>query len=215
MDSKKLSTIFRSEYTKKSLDDDMLIKNPFDQFNQWFQGWVQTNPETPNAMTLSTATNKGTPSSRIVLLKHFDQEKLTFFTDYTSKKGQDLKNNPIGSLLFFWDKHEQTVRIEGTIKKTNLKESDEYFFSRPKNSQIAAIISNQSQKINSQKELLEKFKKAKEDYKNKPIIRPKEWGGYALTPNYFEFWQGKPNRLHDRISYQKEDSHWIISRLYP
>ncbi len=205
----------RKEYSLKTLDIKDLSINPLDQFNLWFQEASEAKVIEINAMTLSTIGIDGIPNGRIVLLKEVDSG-FVFFTNYESQKGKELAKNPVASLTFFWPELERQVRIKGKVEKVSAELSDEYFFSRPLGSQIGAWTSPQSQKINSREELDQLQKITESKFKNNPITRPPHWGGYRLTPNCIEFWQGRPSRLHDRICYEKKDSNeWEISILAP
>jgi pyridoxamine 5'-phosphate oxidase len=204
----------RKDYLKNTLDEKQINKDPLLQFHQWLSEAINSGVEEPTAMVLSTVSEKGFPSSRMVLLKDADEKGFVFFTNYNSRKGKHLKQNPNASLLFFWKEPERQVRIEGSVIKVEASESDAYFNSRPEESQINAIISPQSEKI-SGRDFLEHsvndFIKSK-----KEIKRPEHWGGYILKPKYYEFWQGRQGRLHDRIIFcQGQNDEWKISRLAP
>ena len=203
----------RKEYSKFDLNESQLRKNPLDQFKIWFDETRNSDIPEPNAMVLSTVGQDLKPSSRVVLLKNITEEGFVFFTNYQSRKGHDLKQNANACLLFFWDKLERQVRIEGVVKPIEVSLSDQYFYSRPILSQIGSLISPQSHRIESRKELQEKF----QYYEAHPdeIKRPEHWGGYCLMPEYFEFWQGRENRLHDRLIYHRVNHDWEIGRLAP
>lgn len=203
----------RREYTGEALNKENVDVNPIQQFRIWFSEALESNIEDVNAMTLASSTASGIPSARIVLLKHFDEKGFTFFTNFDSRKGAELATNPFGAILFFWKELYRQIRIEGTIEKVDDAESDEYFNSRPTESQIGAINSPQSSIIESREYLEKKI----EDFKSNQakIQRPKNWGGFRLIPNHIEFWQGRPNRLHDRILYELIENNWKISRLAP
>lgn len=202
----------RKNYTKNHLSESDVKNNPTEQFISWFEEAQKSTIRESNAMTLATATASGKPSARIVLLKEVDEKGFVFFTNYLSRKGNEISANPQAALLFFWDILERQVRIEGTLEKIAASESESYFNSRPLESRIGAIISKQSCVIKSREELEVEFEKAKE---NKEVKRPEYWGGYILKPNYFEFWQGGANRIHDRIIYTKHQQNWLIQRLAP
>lgn len=205
----------RENYTKGSLDITDVAPNPFAQFNRWFDEALKSEIREPNALTLSTVTADGKPSARVVLLKKLDTG-FTFFTNYLSRKGTELAENPNGCISFFWNELERQVRIEGIIEKVSEVESDEYFQSRPRGSQIGAWSSNQSMVIESRSVLEEREKALLAKYEGQAIPRPQHWGGYRLVPTYIEFWQGRPSRLHDRIAYSLEaDGQWKIGRLSP
>ncbi len=202
----------RRNYTKHELTEHKISPNPYEQFGWWLQDAGEAKIMEPNAMTLSTATKEGHPSSRIVLLKAFDENGFVFYTNYHSRKGKEISENPCAALLFFWDDLERQVRIEGTLEKVEAHLSEKYFSERPYESRLSAIVSEQSEEIPSREYLedkLEELKKAGE------IKRPENWGGYVLKAEYFEFWQGRASRLHDRIVYEKEQGAWKIKRLAP
>ena len=199
-----------AELSKKDVD-----ANPFDQFVQWLDTAIDANVYEPNAMVLSTVSSDSKPSSRVVLLKGVDEQGFRFYTNYLSKKGNELGGNKNASLLFFWPELERQVRVEGTIEKMVSQFSDDYFNKRPDDSKIGAIISPQSQIIPGREYLLEKKKELEQSLENKELKRPNYWGGYILSPNLFEFWQGRPNRLNDRIQYSLKNDNWEIVRLAP
>ncbi len=202
------------DYKKSSLDINNLCKNPTEQFNKWFEEAIKAGFPDPNAMCLSTANKNGKPSSRMVLLKDFDNNGFVFYTNYESRKAADIEENPYGALLFFWDVLERQVRIEGRIEKISIEESDKYFQTRPYTSKIGAWASKQSRELRSRFTLLREVAKLMLKY---PIYvpLPPNWGGYRLIPELFEFWQGRPNRLHDRFQYRLIEYNWEIKRLYP
>ncbi|KAA0890094.1 pyridoxamine 5'-phosphate oxidase [Pusillimonas sp. ANT_WB101] len=203
----------RHKYEKFELLESSLAANPFDQFSLWLDEALKANVTEATAMTLATATPEGRPSARIVLLKGFDAQGMVFFTNYLSRKGHELANNPNASLLFFWPALERQVRIEGVIEKIPAAESDQYFKSRPLESRIGAWVSPQSQPI-SRDELEARTAALTASLGDNPA-RPEHWGGYRLSPSYFEFWQGRPSRLHDRLVFQRENTHWALRRLAP
>jgi pyridoxamine 5'-phosphate oxidase len=206
----------RKDYKQHSLAEADVKQNPFDQFATWWDAAIHAAIDEVNAMTLATASPDGMPAARIVLLKGFDKRGFVFFTNYESFKGQQLAENPRACLVFFWKELERQVRITGLVEKTSPQESDDYFNSRPENSRIGAWSSPQSRVI-AGREVLEKNEKdfAKQ-FGIKPLTRPPYWGGYRVKPASFEFWQGRPSRLHDRIQYSLEDNgNWIIERLAP
>jgi pyridoxamine 5'-phosphate oxidase len=204
----------RSEYTLNGLHESDLDPNPLIQFSKWFEEVLISGLEEPNAMVLGTIHHEF-PTSRIVLLKDLDTG-FKFFTNYLSSKGRDIEKNPRVSLTFFWKELERQVRIEGIAEKTSEAESDEYFQSRPRGSQIGAWVSRQSSVIEN-REVLEKVTKdLEEKFADKPVTRPEHWGGYRVVPQYIEFWQGRPSRLHDRLAYVKvNENYWKIERLSP
>ncbi len=197
------------------LNETSVNKNPFIQFIKWYESVLNSNLNEPTAMMLSTADVNGNPSARIVLLKEIDDSGFVFYTNYESRKGKDLKENPKAALTFFWDELRRQIRIEGRIEKISRETSKEYFSSRLSESQIGAWVSAQSTVIQNREFLENKFDELKEKFGNEEIPLPDFWGGYRLIPNYFEFWQGRENRLHDRICYKKEIDEWKIFRLAP
>ncbi len=212
MDENSLSNL-RKNYEKGELLEDKIHSNPFKQFSVWFEEVLNSNIYEPNAMILATASDNK-PSARVVLLKGFDEIGFKFYTNYNSRKGQDLSVNPNAALLFYWMELERQVRIEGRIEKLSREESLEYFNSRPLESRYGALASNQSEIIPNREYLEKKFSELKEKYGFNPPM-PENWGGFILKPNLFEFWQGRPSRLHDRIVYERTESNWKIYRLSP
>lgn len=205
----------RTDYSKASLSPEEAAANPLEQFRQWFQEAQKAKAQEVNAMNLSTVGADGRPSSRIVLLKDLSDQGFVFFTNYNSRKGQQLEANPYAALTFFWPELERQVRIEGRLRKVSAEISDEYFSSRPRASQIGAWASPQSQEISSREILETKEKELEAKFAGQPVQRPAHWGGYELLPDHIEFWQGRPSRLHDRLLYEKNDSGWISKRLAP
>ncbi|MFP4526169.1 MAG: pyridoxamine 5'-phosphate oxidase [Bacteroidales bacterium] len=205
----------RREYLGKPLSKKEIHPNPLAQFNQWLEEAINAEIPEPTAMTLSTANTRGQVNSRIVLLKEVEENGFIFYTNYKSRKGQDLAENPFASMTFFWAELFRQIRIEGTTEKVSPKKSDEYFNSRPEDSKISALVSEQSQEIPDRKYLESQFETLKKKYNNQQITRPEHWGGYILYPDKIEFWQGRLNRLHDRIQYEKISNHWKIRRLAP
>lgn len=208
---------YRKSYNKSELSIKDSPENPLELFKKWFHEVDSFFPEDEtNAMTLSTIGLDGFPKSRVVLLKQFTHEGFIFFTNYTSEKGKAIVNNPHVSLSFFWHGAERQIIIKGQAEKIAANLSDGYFESRPRGSQLGALVSNQSEIIESREALEAKLKKLEEHYEGKEIPRPEFWGGFIVKPIEIEFWQGRPNRLHDRIRYQLDDAfNWVKNRLSP
>lgn len=206
----------RRDYKLHALDESNTAADPFVQFTQWWSEAIKSAIDEVNAMTLATATPDGIPSARIVLLKGYDENGFVFFTNYNSGKGKEIAENPHAALLFFWKELERQVRIEGTVEKLDARSSDEYFTSRPAGSRIGALASPQSEKIGSREILEKKYAEIEAQYETGAIPRPLHWGGYIVKPISFEFWQGRPSRLHDRLLYSlNPDRSWKIERLAP
>ena len=198
------------------LRENEIASDAIQQFDKWWKESLESDIEEVNAMTLATSSNDGIPSARIVLLKGYDKRGFVFFTNYQSLKGQQLLENPRACLVFFWKEIERQIRITGLVEKVSVKESDDYFSSRPEGSRIGAWASPQSQVIVSRNWLEENEKEFQQKFKNKTIPRPQHWGGYRVKPISIEFWQGRSNRLHDRINYTLlGDGSWLIERLAP
>jgi len=215
MQSRKPIQNLRREYKLNKLSEETVHKSPFNQFEMWFRDILKVGLPEPNAMILATADEKSKPSARVVLLKGLNDKGFTFFTNYKSRKGKNLFENSYASLLFFWVELERQVRVEGKIKKISRAESIKYFNSRPLESRLAAWASEQSELIPSRDHLETRFQIFKREFKGKQIPVPPNWGGIILIPEYFEFWQGRENRLHDRICYKKVSGKWKIFRLAP
>lgn len=206
----------RNDYSAATLTEKEVKQDPINQFDKWFNDAVAANVNEPNAMTLATATTNGHPSARIVLLKGFNKEGFMFYTNYLSRKGKEMAKNPLVSAVFFWPELERQVRIEGTIEKLTREQSETYFHSRPKASQLGAVASAQSQEIVGRKDLEAKMAELETEFADKEVPKPSYWGGYIIKPRLVEFWQGRQSRLHDRIVYKKIDNkNWKIVRLAP
>ena len=206
----------RSDYSKASLDIQSIAQNPIVQFEKWFQEALDAKVLEANAMNLATLSETGRPTSRIVLLKGIQNNQFLFYTNYQSHKGKELENNPECALNFFWPELERQVRIEGTAQRVDTNLSDQYFQSRPRASQIGAWASPQSSVIKDREILEQRTKEIEKRFDGKTVLpRPNQWGGFAVNPVLIEFWQGRPNRLHDRLLFTKEDSGWSINRLAP
>jgi len=205
----------RKEYSLHALTENDISEDAIDQFTRWWNDAIRSEIIEVNAMTLATSTVAGKPSARIVLLKGYNKRGFVFFTNYESRKGKELDENPKAALVFFWKEIERQVRIEGTVEKISAEENDEYFFSRPEGSRIGAWASPQSQVINNRQVLETNVEQYVSEFKNS-IPRPPHWGGYRVMPLRVEFWQGRMNRLHDRIQYTKiADGSWKVDRLAP
>jgi len=206
----------RTEYTKATLDQATVDKNPIAQFEKWFHEALEAEVLEANAMTLSTVTESGRPTARIVLLKGIEQNKFLFYTNYQSQKGKELDNNPACALTFFWPELERQVRIEGISERLESSVSEAYFQSRPRSSQVGAWASPQSSIIKDRSLLEVRAKEIEKRFAGNEILpKPNQWGGYAIEPFEIEFWQGRPSRLHDRIVYYKSENQWVIHRLAP
>jgi pyridoxamine 5'-phosphate oxidase len=213
---RQLITVLRTEYVTKGIDIKAVADNPIDQFEKWITDAVKNKINLPNALHLATVGSDGRPSGRIMLLRGFDERGFVFFTNYDSRKGNELKNNKYASITFFWNKLFRQVRIEGKVYKVPESESDKYFQSRPRESQISAIASEQSKILDNRASLEKRAGELEQSLKGQNITRPVNWGGYYLSPEYFEFWQGRKHRLHDRICYRLEiNNFWNVQRLYP
>jgi len=205
----------RKDYSLQSLNEEDVAKDPIHQFTRWWDEARNSEIDEVNAMTLATATKDGIPSARIVLLKDYGERGFVFFTNYQSHKGRQMEDNPQGALVFFWKELERQVRIEGVIEKTSIEESDEYFNSRPGGSRLGAWASPQSTVIEGRHILEDNIQKLQNEFDGN-IPRPPYWGGYRLVPYTIEFWQGRSNRLHDRILFTRAAGEgWIIERLAP
>jgi pyridoxamine 5'-phosphate oxidase len=208
---------YRKSYEKSELLESSIPEDPINLFNRWFHEVEDFDGnEEVNAMTVSTIGLDGFPKSRVVLLKKYNEEGFIFYTNYNSEKGRAIASNPKVCLSFFWESLERQVIIKGIAQKTSVNNSDGYFDSRPDGSKLGAIVSNQSEVVPSREYLDESLKQLEKDFEGKEILRPKYWGGFLVTPLEVEFWQGRPNRLHDRIRYSLNDDYsWAINRLAP
>lgn len=206
----------RKEYSKYSLDIDSISKNPVEQFNRWFEEALVAQVLEPNALTLSTVSENGFPSGRIVLLKAVENDKFQFFTNYQSQKGKELDSNPACALTFFWPELERQVRVDGIAARLDQAVSEKYFQSRPRESQIGAWASPQSAVISKREILEERVAELQKKFEGtEKLPKPNQWGGYEVEPVRIEFWQGRPSRLHDRIVFTKTDGVWQVNRLAP
>ncbi|MBV1915631.1 MAG: pyridoxamine 5'-phosphate oxidase [Pseudomonadales bacterium] len=205
----------RREYIQGQLAKENLDESPIRQFGHWMHDAVEAQIKDATCMTLATCGADGMPSARIVLLKHHDDDGFCWYTHYGSAKGIQIEQNPKASLLFYWHDLDRQVRISGTVEKLPVQTSDHYFDTRPFESRIGAIVSQQSQPIESREALVKQVEQQTQASKNTHIKRPGFWGGYLLKPREFEFWQGREDRLHDRFCYKKSDQEWIIERLAP
>lgn len=205
----------RKDYSKQKLNRHEVLDEPIEQFEKWFDEANNSNIEDVNACTLSTSSIDGRPSGRIVLLKGIENGNFLFYTNYESQKGKELINNPFAAMTFYWKELERQVRIEGSIEKTSWENSNEYFQTRPRKSRVGAWISPQSKPVPSRIYLMRAFVAKEMSILGGKVELPPHWGGFALKPDRIEFWQGRPNRLHDRINYTLEDGKWVINRLAP
>jgi pyridoxamine 5'-phosphate oxidase len=205
----------RREYALARLDETDVSPDPVAQFSRWFSEAVAAEVDEPNAMVLATASPDGAPSARVVLLKGFDERGFVFFTDYRSRKGAELEANPRAALVFRWSELERQVRITGGAARTGTEESESYYRTRPLGSRLGAWVSHQSQPIPSRAVLERGLVEVERRFAEGEVPRPPTWGGYRLRPDTIEFWQGRLNRLHDRIQYRREGERWRIERLAP
>jgi pyridoxamine 5'-phosphate oxidase len=196
------------------LEISVLPESPFELFEGWYKVAIKKVDKDPNAMVLSTYAN-GTPRGRVVLLKSLDERGFTYFTNYNSDKAQETNAHEKASLTFFWPTIERQVRVEGIVERVSEEDSDEYFNNRPLGSRLGAWASPQSKEIKNREELIDRLEVIKEQFKDKEVVRPNNWGGLRLVPTYFEFWQGQSSRLHDRIVFEKTNNGWVKKRLAP
>ncbi|MCK6649855.1 MAG: pyridoxamine 5'-phosphate oxidase [Bacteroidia bacterium] len=205
----------RHDFSKQTLDESQVDKSPFLQFEKWFKEAVDAHVNEPNAMTVATASKSGKPAARILLLRNFNENGFVFYTNYSSRKGEEIDENPNCALLFFWTELERQVRIEGKLIKQSSAESDLYFNTRPRTSKLGAWTSPQSKVVKNRKELDELYEQMSQRFPSEDVPRPAHWGGYVLQPDSIEFWQGRPSRMHDRILYTLVNGNWKIERLAP
>ena len=207
----------RLTYQKGELHEDQVNRDPHEQFLLWFNHALAAQLHEPYAMSLATANAQGRPHVRTVLLRGATHAGYDFYTNYDSQKGNDLLDNPYAELLFYWQEQERQIRVSGRVEKISLEESTDYYHKRPRDSQIAAHVSTpQSGVIASREELQQRFQNLHDQVESKDVLeKPEFWGGYRLVPDYYEFWQGRPNRLHDRLSYKLQDGQWVLQRLMP
>ena len=205
----------RQEYTRAGLDEGDLDPDPIVQFHEWFEKIIDADLHEPNAMILATATDDGSPSARTVLLKGYDERGFVFYTNYEGRKARELEANPRCALLFYWGELERQVRVEGRASRLPGEESDAYFTSRPRGSRLGAWASEQSMPVEDRSVLEERVRALEAKYEGQEIPRPPFWGGYRIEPEVIEFWQGRENRLHDRLVYRRTGGAWKIERLQP
>ena len=206
----------RKEYTRAGLKESDTHPNPIEQFRTWFDEALAANLHEPNAITLATSTPHGRPSVRVVLLKGFDERGFVFYTNYEGRKGEELEANPYCALLFYWGELERQVRVEGRVGRLPDEESDAYFAGRPRGSQLGAWASEQSRPVKDRGALEERLRELEAEYEGREVPRPPFWGGYRVEPEVIEFWQGRENRLHDRLRYRRSgNGGWRRERLQP
>jgi pyridoxamine 5'-phosphate oxidase len=206
----------RREYARAGLNETDASPEPIAQFRRWFDEALAADLHEPNAMTLATATPDGRPSARVVLLKGFDERGFVFYTSYEGRKGRELEDNPRCALVFYWGELERQVRVEGGASRVSEKESDGYFGSRPRGSRLGAWASEQSRPVGGREVLEERLRSLEAEYEGREVPRPPFWGGYRVEPEIIEFWQGRENRLHDRLVYRRsEEGGWRRERLQP
>lgn len=204
----------RKSYERTELHEEQISSDPIEQLRQWLDDAAQAGVSEPNAMCLCTAQN-GQPSARMVLLRRLDAAGLVFYTSYFSRKGRELDENPRAAVLFYWPQLERQARVEGVAGKLAEDESDEYFASRPRGHQIGAWASEQSEPVENRDLLDQRMRDYEERFADEDVPRPHSWGGYVLAPERIEFWQGRPNRMHDRIEFVRQQGAWVMRRLQP
>lgn len=203
-------------HTEETLDESNVDPNPIQLFRRWFDAAIASGSRLPDAMTLATASKDGMPSARIVLLKKVDNDGFVFYTNYNSQKARQLAENPRAALVMYWVQLDRQVRAEGSVEPVSAAESDEYFSTRPRESQLGALASPQSEVIENREVLEQRFRDLNQVYRDRKVDRPAHWGGYRLKPERIEFWQNRSGRLHDRILYERQaDGSWAIKRLAP
>ena len=205
----------RKEYIRAGLDESDADADPIEQFRKWFDEALAADLHEPNAMTLATATPDGKPSARVVLLKGFDARGFVFYTNYEGRKGRELAENPRAALVFYWGELERQVRAEGRVWRVLEEESDAYYASRPRGSRLGAWASAQSRSVERRELVEERLRELEREYAGREVPRPPFWGGYRVEPEEIEFWQGRENRLHDRLVYRRSSDGWRIERLQP
>jgi pyridoxamine 5'-phosphate oxidase len=205
----------RKEYTRAGLTESAADPDPIEQFRRWFGEVVKADLHEPNAMTLATATRDCRPSARMVLLKGFDERGFVFYTNYVGRKGRELDENPCCALVFYWGEFERQVRVEGQASRVSGEESDAYYASRPRGSRLGAWASRQSERVEKREDLEKRLRRLETEYEGRKVPRPPFWGGYRVEPNAIEFWQGRENRMHDRLLYRRTKDGWRIERLQP
>lgn len=205
----------REEYSRSGLVESDLARDPIEQFRRWFDEALEANLHEPNAMTLATATSDGKPSARIVLLKGYDERGFVFYTNYEGRKAVELRENPHIALVFYWGELSRQVRVEGHASRVSAPESDAYYRSRPRGSRLGAWASEQSRMVEGRGVLEERLSELEAKYEGRDVPRPPFWGGYRVEPETFEFWQGRENRLHDRLVYRRAEGGWEVKRLQP
>jgi len=205
----------RKEYTRAGLSESDVDPEPVEQFRRWFEEALAAGLHEPNAMIVATASPDGLPSARVVLLKGFDDRGFVFYTNYEGRKGRELEENPRAALLFYWGELERQVRIEGTASRVSEEESDAYYAGRPRGSRLGALASEQSRVVGSREVLEGRIRTLEAEYEGRDVPRPAFWGGYRVEPEAVEFWQGRENRLHDRLVYRRGDGGWKMERLQP